>query len=285
MRHFLSLNNLSEKEILELVNLGLKIKKYPKLYSSKVKNKTMLMFFEKPSLRTRISFEVAMNQMSGNGIYYDLQGSPLSKGKETIEDTTKVIAKYCDFLVARVFDHKELEVMSKNSSIPVINALSELYHPCQAIGDLITIKERYGKLKGLTLAYYGDADNNVTRSLIIACSKVGINMYVFAPNKPKIKGKFTLEKKLRNVKADIVYTDSWMSYHIPKSHLKKRIKLFKKYQVNKKILGKAIFMHCLPALRDQEVTKEVMDGKQSLVFEQASNRLHSAKAIILWCMR
>ncbi len=300
MRHFLTLKDLTEKEILYLINLSLRIKKFPRFYSNKVKNKTMLMIFEKPSLRTRISFEVAMNQMGGNALYYDLLGSPLSKGKETIEDTAKVISRYCDLLTARVYEHKELETLASNSSIPIINALSNSNHPCQVIGDLMTIKEKFGKLKGLTLAYYGDGDGNVTHSLMHGCSKVGINICVFCPKQfmPKddfIKdsmkfakennSKVIIENKPRKINADIVYTDTWMSYHIPKSQFKKRLKILKPYQVNNKLLGNALFMHCLPAQRGYEVSSDVMDGKQSIVFDQAHNRLYSAKAIILWCLK
>ena len=300
MRHFLTLKDLSKKEILNLVKKGLKIKKHPRLYSKKVKNKTMLMFFEKSTLRTRVSFEVAMNQMGGSALYYDLMGSPLSKGKENIEDTAQVISRYCDLLTARVYEHEELEKLASNSTIPIINALSNLNHPCQAIGDLMTIKEKFNKLKGLTLAYYGDGDGNVTRSLMHACSKVGIDIYVFCPKQfmPKeqlIKdstkfakennSKVVIENKPRKIKADIVYTDTWMSYHINPKEKNKRVKIFKQYQVNKNILGDALFMHCLPAQRGYEVTSDVIDGKQSIIFGQAENRLHSAKSIILWCLK
>src|SRR3989344_967639 len=300
MRHFLTLRDLSGKEILSLVNKGLRIKKFPRFYSNRLKNKTMLMFFEKPSLRTRVSFKVAMNQMSGSALYYDLMGSPLTKGKETIEDTAKVISRYCDFLTARVYEHDELKKLASNSTIPVINALSNSDHPCQAIGDLMTIKEKFGKLKGLTLAYYGDGDGNVTHSLMHACSKVGINIYIFCPKQfmpkePFIKdsirfakennSKVVIENKPRKIKADIVYTDTWMSYHINPREKNKRVKIFKPYQINKNILGDALFMHCLPAQRGYEVTNEVMNGKQSIIFDQAYNRLFSAKSIILWCLR
>nr|MBI4156458.1 ornithine carbamoyltransferase [Candidatus Woesearchaeota archaeon] len=289
MKHFLSLKNLSEKEILELVNSSLRIKKFPKLYSKKVKGKTMLMMFEKPSLRTRLSLEIAMNQMHGNAIYYSLLDSPLSKGKETIEDTTKVISRYCDLIAARVYEQEELQKIAKNSRIPVINALSNTDHPCQVIGDLATIKEKFGKLKGLTLAYYGDGNSNVINSLIHALPKVGINVHVFAPKKyfpdKKLWKNINLEDKPRKIKADIIYTDTWLSYHVKKSEYSSRIKIFKKFQVGKELLGKALFMHCLPAKRGYEVTSEVIDGKQSIVFDQAGNRLFSAKAVILWCLK
>ena len=300
MKHFLTLRDLSEKDILKLVNKGLKIKKHPRFYSKKLKNKTMLMFFEKPSLRTRVSFEVAMNQMGGSALYYDLLGSPLTKGKETIEDTAKVISRYCDFLTARVYEHEELEKLAYNSNIPVINALSNSNHPCQAIGDLMTMKEKFKKLKGLTLAYYGDGDGNVTHSLMHACSKVGINIYVFCPKQFMPKNNFIkdsmkfarennseiiIENKPRKIDANIIYTDTWMSYHINPKEKNKMVKIFKPYQVDKNILGNSLFMHCLPAQRGYEVTSEVMDGKQSIIFDQAENRLHSAKSILLWCLK
>ena len=300
MRNFLTLKDLSEKEILKLVDLSLRIKRFPKLYSNRVSGKTMLMMFEKPSLRTRLSFEIAMNQMGGDAINYNLLGSPLKQGKETIEDTTKVIERYCDLIAARVYDHDELETMAKNTKIPIINLLSNSNHPTQVIGDLMTIKEKFGKLKGLTLAYYGDGDGNVAHSLMHGCSKVGINIYVFCPKQfmPKDnfikdsekfakinKSKVIIENKPRKINAGIVYTDTWFSYHIPRLEYKKRLKYLKKFQVDKILLGKALFMHCLPAQRNYEVTKEVMDGKQSIIFDQAENRLYSAKAIILWCLK
>ena len=289
MRHFLSLKNLSEKEILELVNSSLRIKKFPRLYSKKLKGKTMLMLFEKPSLRTRLSLEIAINQMHGNAIYYSLLDSSLSKGKETIEDTAKVISRYCDLIAARVYGQEELQRIAKNSRIPVINALSNTDHPCQVIGDLATIKEKFGKLKGLTLAYYGDGNSNVINSLIHALPKVGINVHVFAPKKylpdKKLWKNINLEDKPRKIKADIVYTDTWFSYHVKKSEYSLRIKIFKKFQVSKELLGNALFMHCLPAKRNYEVTSDVIDGKQSIVFDQAENRLFSAKAVILWCLK
>ena len=301
MKHFSTLKDLSEKEILDLVNSSLRIKRYPRFYSKKMYMKNLLMIFEKPSLRTRVSLEVAMNQMGGNAINYDLTTSPLAKGKETIEDTAKVISRYCDLITARVYEHSTLEKLAANSSIPVINALSNFSHPMQIIGDLVTIKEKFGRLKGLNLAYFGDGNNNVTHSLLYACSKLGVNITVSCPKQlmplnhvvkdavkfsKRYNSKVLIEHDPSKVKnQDIVYTDSWMSYHIKKSEKGKRIKLLKKYQVNKKILGKALFMHCLPAQRGYEVTADVIDGKQSIVLDQAENRLCSAKAILLWCLK
>ena len=291
MKNLLSINDLSKKEILDLINLAIKIKKNPSKYENKLKNKTMFMFFEKPSLRTRISFEVAMNQLGGSALNYDLANSPLNQGKENIEDTAKVISRYCDMVVGRVFDHNTLKKFSQNSTVPVINALSDLEHPCQVLGDLLTIKEKFNNFN-IKLTYLGDANNNVTHSLIFASNSINLNMNIACPNKkeyiPKVKlGKVKIyhnsEEAVKN--SQILYTDSWMSYHIPKEEKPKRIKDLKEFQVTNKLMKKAdknaVFMHCLPALRGEEVTSEVIDGKQSIIFDQAENRLYIQKALLL----
>lgn len=291
MKNLLQISDLSKNEILNLINLALEIKKNPNKYSEKLKNKTLFMFFEKPSLRTRVSFEVAMNQLGGSALYYDLLGSPLKAGKETIEDTAKVISRYCDGVAGRVYEHEVLEKFAKNSKIPIINALSNLEHPCQILGDLLTIKEKFNTFN-IKLAYLGDCNNNVTNSLIKAANILRFDMNIACPNKkeylPKIKlGRVKLfhnaEQAVKGCK--IIYTDSWMSYHIPKSQEKRRVKDLKNFQVNNKIMKNlsknAVFMHCLPALRGQEVTSDVIDGKQSITLDQAENRLHIQKAILL----
>ena len=291
MKNLLQISDLSKNEILNLINLSIEIKKHPNKYSKKLKNKTLFMLFEKPSLRTRVSFEVAMNQLGGSALNYDLTNSPLVHGKETIEDTAKVISRYCDAIAARVFEQGTLEKMAKNSKIPVINALSDLEHPCQVLGDLLTIKEKFNTFN-IELAYLGDCNNNVTYSLIKASNILGFNMNIACPNKkeylPEVKlGKVKLyHNALEAVKGSrIVYTDSWMSYHIPKNQEKRRVKDLKNFQVNSKVMKNAdknaVFMHCLPALRNQEVTSDVIDGKQSIALDQAENRLHIQKAILL----
>ncbi len=291
MKHLISINDLSKNEILNLIELAIKIKKTPNQYNEKLKNKTLFMLFEKPSLRTRVSFEVAMNQLGGKALFYDTTNSPLRMGKETIEDTAKTISRYCDAIVARVYDQETLKKLSNNSSISVINALSDFEHPCQILGDLLTIKEKFHNFN-VKLAYLGDSNNNVTHSLILAANKLGIHMTIGCPNKKEYLPRLKLNKvkifhdSKETVKnADIVYTDSWMSYHIPKSQKAKRIKDLKKFQVNSSLMRKAnknaVFMHCLPALRGEEVTKDVIDGKQSIVFDQAENRLHLQKALLI----
>lgn len=302
-KHLLSLRDLTSIEILKIIAKGIEIKKNPKKYSKLMDKKSLLMIFAKPSLRTRLSFEVAMTQMSGHAIYYDIKDSPMGK-KESIADIARTASRYVNIIMARLFEHKDIEELATFSSVPVINALTNFEHPCQILADLMTIKEKRGKLKGLKLAYVGDSNNNVTHSLLYGCSMTGMNISIacprnkeFQPNKKviKVSKEFASKNKaevevLSNpyeaVKnADIVYSDSWMSYHIPDEEKEERIKILKPYQVNKELMKKAnknaYFMHCLPALRGYEVTKEVIDGPQSIVFEQAENRLHVQKAIIL----
>jgi ornithine carbamoyltransferase len=292
MKNLLSINDLNKKEILDLINLAIKIKKNPEKYKNKAFEKVLLTFFQLPSLRTELSFDVAMFQMNGKVIDYHSESSPWAHGKESIEDVSKVISKYCDLVMMRMNDHNELIKFAKNSKIPVINGLTSYEHPCQILSDLITIYEKKGKLKGLKLVYIGDSNNNVTHSLISASNILGINMTIACPKNKNFMPKVPLKKvkMFYNVKnavkdADIVYTDSWMSYRIPKSQHKKRAKILKLFRVTKNVMkyakNTALFMHCLPALRGEEVTKEVIDGKQSIVFDQAENRLYMQKALII----
>src|SRR3989344_3343782 len=267
MKNILSINDLSKKEILDLIFLAEKIKKSPQNYNSKLKNKVLLDIFEKPSLRTRLSFEVAVYQLGGHTIFYDLGNSPLGKGKESIEDTSRVISRYIDVVMARLYSQQDLSNLAKYGSIPIINGLTDYEHPCQILGDFLTIKEKLRKLSNIKLAYIGDAKNNVTHSLMFACSKLKIKMSIACPKtmQPliKVKGIEVTQDINKAVKdSDIIYTDSWMSYQSPK----------------------ALFMHCLPAQRGEEVTNEVIESKKSIVFDQAENRLHIQKAVLLWCM-
>ena len=301
MKHLLSLIDWDSENILDLISLTTKIKKNPENYGSILKNKTMLMIFEKPSLRTRVSFEVAMTQMGGHAIYLDAKDSPLGE-KETIADTAKVSSRYCEIIMARLFKQESMEELAKNSSVPVINGLTNTFHPCQILSDLLTIKEKKGTLKSLKLAFVGDGDNNITHELLLGCSTVGIGISVGCPRammpkkwivdaavkKSKISGskiRITQAAKDAVRDADIVYADSWMSYHVPKDEKEKRINLLKPFQVNRELMKNAkkdaIFMNCLPAIRGMEQAADVIDGIQSVVFDQAENRLHMQKAIIL----
>lgn len=306
-KDFLDLNELSTEDILFLLDLSDKVKANPLKYSSSLNGKTLLMIFEKPSLRTRVSFEVGMTQMGGHAIYYDVSTSPMGK-KESIADTVKTASRYVDIIMARLFSHQQIIDMAKNASVPVINALTDFSHPCQILADLQTIREIKGKLKGLTLVYLGDSNNNVTHSLMQGCTKVGINVVIgcpaneeFMPNKLVVENctQFAKENKC-NLKivhnsieavqdADVIYTDSWMSYHIPEDQKQRRVQTLMPFQVKSELFkytkNDAIFMHCLPAVREIEQTTDVIDGPHSVVFDQAENRLHTEKALILKLLR
>src|SRR3989338_3697801 len=306
MKHLLEIKTLDKKEIFKLLKKTKEIKRKPKKFYNKLLNKTLLMFFEAPSLRTRVSFEVAMNQLGGKAIYYDISTSPLGKGKETIEDTAKVISRYCDIAALRIYSHEDLLKFAYSSRIPVVNMMTNEEHPFQIIGDLFTIFEKKKKLNDISICYLGDSNNNVTNSLIYACSILNIKLNIGCPiqkefnvrddvlkNAVKLSNDKGLIKIFDNpIKAvknvDVVYTDSWMSYRIPKDQEGRRVKILSPYQVNRKLMKyankDALFMHCLPALRGQEVTKEVIDGKSSVVFDQAENRLHIQKAISLYLL-
>ena len=282
MKHLLSLKDYSKQEILDFISLAEKIKRKPKKFSKRLKGKTLLMLFAKPSLRTHLSFDIAMYQLGGHAIFYDLSHSVLGE-KESIKDFSKVTSRYVNVIMARLYEHKDLEELAKYSSVPIVNGLTNFSHPCQILGDLLTIKEHFGRLEGLKLTFIGDADNNITTSLIYACQKVGVKLNIVCPKQlsPKISGKYSLSHNPRDAKGDVIYTDTWYSYHVEKSQYARRKKLLSKFQVNKKLLGNAKFMHCLPASRGEEVTDEVMDSKQSLVYDQAFNRLPIEKAILL----
>jgi ornithine carbamoyltransferase len=267
-----------------------------------LKGKTLAMIFEKPSTRTRVSFEVGMWQLGGYALYLSASDLQLGRG-ETIADTAQVLSRYVDGIMARVFAHQTILDLVKYSRVPVINGLSDFSHPCQGLADLFTIYEKKGRLSGLRLAYVGDG-NNVAHSLLYGCSKVGINITLACPkgfepdpevvSKAEEEGKksgcevrITKDPKEAVKGADIVYTDVWASMGKEKEH-EKRMKVFKPYQVNGKLVKEAeedyIFMHCLPAHRGQEVTDEVADSENSVIFDQAENRLHTQKALLALIM-
>lgn len=302
MKHLISLNDWSTEEIQDVLRLAAAVKADPVQYAQALSRQTLLMIFEKPSLRTRISFETGMSQLGGHAIYYDMSTSPMGGGKETIEDSIKVISRMCDIVMARLFKHSDIQAMAEHATIPVINALTDHTHPCQILADLQTIQEKKGTLKGLKLAFLGDGFNNVTHSLMYGCTKLGMSVSVGSPEQQMPATQVTDEcTKLAAQSgcklvvtdsaaeaakdADVVYTDSWMSYHIPKEEEEARIKLFTPYQVNKELMAQAkddaIFMNCLPALRGCEQTADVIDGPQSVVFDEAENRLHAQKAVML----
>lgn len=292
-KDILTLGEIDKKQITQIVDLALKLKKDLKKGTAKplLKNKTLAMIFQKPSTRTRVSFETGMFQLGGHAIHLSSQDLQLSRG-ETIDDTAKTLSRYVDFIMARVYDHSTIEALAKNATVPVINGLSNSFHPCQILADLMTIKEKKGKLGGLKLAWIGDG-NNVCNSMLYGCSKVGISVSVAAPKgfepnpqvvrecKKLVEIDLTQDPQKAVKGADVVVTDTFVSIHDNPSRLRK---FYPKYQVNSALMAKAkknaIFMHCLPAKRGQEVTSSVIDGSQSVVWDEAENRLHSQKALL-----
>lgn len=303
MKDLLSLYDVSTGDMHQMIDAAIDIKRNPEKYSEALKGKTLLMLFEKPSLRTRVSFETGMTQLGGHAIFYDISTSPLGKGKETVEDTGKVLMRYVDIIMARMKRFSDIKALADSADIPVMDALSELNHPCQILCDLQTMKEKKGNLKGLTLAYFGDCENNVTYSLMHGCAHMGMNIRVCCPDDEKFRPKQEIVEQAEEIAArtggsvtitpdvdeaardaDVVYTDSWMSYHIDPAKADERKKKLMPYQVNSKILAmtnNALFMNCLPAQRDFEQSAEVLDSPRSIVFDQAENRLHAQKAIML----
>lgn len=294
-KNLLTLAELSPKEFLGLIDYSIKLKKELKKDVSKpiLKNKTLTMIFQKPSTRTRVSFEIGMYQLGGYALNLSSNDMQLSRG-ELIEDTAKTLSKYTNCIMARVYDHKLLEKLSQHATVPVINGLSDSYHPCQILADFMTIKEKKGKLKGLKIAWIGDG-NNVCHSMMYGAALSGINMSIATPKgfepdknvlketKKSTKIELTNDPVIAVKNADVIVTDTYSSIH---NNDPKRIKKFlPKYQVNSKLMKgakkNAIFMHCLPAKRDQEVTSSVIDGPQSVVWDEAENRLHSQKALLV----
>jgi ornithine carbamoyltransferase len=267
-----------------------------------LRGKTLAMIFEKPSTRTRVSFEVGLWQLGGYALYLNASDLQLGRG-ETVADTAKVLSRYVNGIMARVFAHQTILDLVKYSKVPVINGLSDFTHPCQGLADLFTIYEKKGRLSGLKLAYVGDA-NNVAHSLLYGCSKVGMDITLGCPkgynpnpgvvseareegDRSGCKVEVTNDPKEAVKEADIVYTDVWASMGKEKEH-EKRVKILKPYQVNAKLVKEAkedyLFMHCLPAHRGEEVTDEVADSKNSVIFDQAENRLHTQKALLALIM-
>lgn len=268
-----------------------------------LRGKSLAMIFQKPSTRTRVSFEVAMEQLGGHALYLSATDLQLGRG-ETIGDTAKTLSRYVDSIMARVFDHQNIIDLAKNSRIPVINGLSDKFHPCQALTDLFTIWEKRGSLENLTFTFIGDGNNNVTNSLLLLCARLGVNFKVGCPEKYRTKqeiidlARSDIEKNKINVEiahnpkeavkeTGVIYTDTWVS--MGRTDEKERITAFAPFQINKKLLSyagdKVMVMHCLPAHRGQEITDEVMDGPHSIIFDQAENRLHVQKAILCLLMQ
>lgn len=305
-KDFISITDLTPREILKVLKLAIRLKSELKKLGKNnpvLYGKTLVMIFEKPSLRTRISFEIGMTQLGGHAIY--LAPSDIGLGlREPVSDVSKVTSKMADLIMARTFKHEIVTELAKYSSVPVINGLSDLEHPCQIMADLLTILEVKGKLQGIKLAYLGDCENNVTHSLALVSGLLGINFAVSSPKGYEMSRevstlanslaekngsviKETNDPKAAVKNADVVYTDTWVSMG-DEAEKKKRLKVFPAYQVTEKLMSlankEAIFMHDLPAYRGNEVSTEVIDGKQSVVVQQAENRLHAQKAIMLYLL-
>ena len=293
-KDLLTLAELTPKEFLGLIDHSIKLKKELKKGGNKplLKNKTLTMIFQKPSTRTRVSFETGMYQLGGHAINLSSNDTQLSRG-ESVEDTAKTLSRYTDCIMARVYDHTLLDKLSEHATIPVINGLSDSFHPCQILADFMTIKEQKKTLKGLKIAWIGDG-NNVCNSMIYGAALSGVQMSIatpkeFQPDKSVVKVSQNLTdielttdpvKAAKN--ADVIVTDTYSSIH--NVDPKRMKKFLPKYQVNDKIMDvadkNAIFLHCLPAKREQEVTSSVIDGSQSFVWDEAENRLHTQKALL-----
>jgi ornithine carbamoyltransferase len=305
-KDILSISDLSTKEIRTVLMLASKLKHEQKRGKARplLRGKMLGMIFQKPSTRTRVSFEAGMFQLGGGAIYLGANDIHLSRG-ETIEDTAKTLSLYLDCILARVYNHKDVQKLAGHASVPVINGLSDSFHPCQVLADLMTIQEQKKKLKGLQLAWLGDGDN-VCNDLMLGCAKTGINMTAacpkgYEPTKDivtlaKAEGKNTgvditiTEDATSAVKdADIIATDTFISIGKEDERTTRESIFLPKYQVNidtmKLAKSDVIFMHCLPAKRGMEVTAEVIDGKWSVVWHEAENRLHTQKALLCLLMK
>ncbi|HZG55067.1 MAG TPA: ornithine carbamoyltransferase [Paenibacillus sp.] len=299
-RDFLALADYTTEEIKQLLELGIELKRKQKAGEAyqPLAGKTLAMIFEKSSTRTRVSFEVGMTQLGGNALFLSKNDIQLGRG-ETIADTARTLSRYVDGIMIRTFAHKNVVELARNATVPVINGLTDLSHPCQAMADYMTILEKKGKLEGLKIAYIGDG-NNMVHSLMVGAAKLGLHIAVASPAgyEPDAEvaeiareaaaasgGKYTFhyDPKEAIEEADVVYTDVWASMGM-EAEQQEREQAFKTFQVNAELTQYAkhdyLFLHCLPAHRGEEVTAEVIDGDHSVVFDQAENRLHAQKAIL-----
>ena len=307
MNNFINISDLSKSELRSIIDSAKKRKSERGKKSNSqpdtdqpFQGKTMIMFFEKTSTRTRISFDLAVKQLGGSSIILNQDEIHYGKGDENIKDTAKVLSQYADILMIRTDSHKNVDEFKKYLDIPIINGLTNQGHPCQAMSDILTFEELKGNIKGKTVAWVGDG-NNVVNSFIQAAAKFEFKLKIACPKKYQPDSNVVKSAKKNNCEllitedpykaaadADCIMTDKWISMS-DKGNKKKKKKILKKYQVNKKLMKHAkpdsIFMHCLPASREEEVTSEVMDGKQSVVWLQAFNRIHAQKSIIEWCMK
>ena len=299
MKHLLKLMDLSEKEISEILNLAdqLKYEKKNGMKHHLLSGKTLGMIFEKSSTRTRVSFEVGMYDLGGSALFLSSRDLQIGRG-EPVEDTARVLSRYLDGIMIRTFAQKEVEDLAKYGSIPVINGLTDYCHPCQVLADLMTIREYKGSIKGNKLCYIGDG-NNMTNSLIVGGIKMGMEVSVACPEgyRPDAEimawasenGKFTCTDNVLEAAtgADVLYTDVWASMG-QEGEAEERKKIFKGYQINADVMkvanDKAMVLHCLPAHREEEITAEVFEAHANEIFDEAENRLHAQKAVLVKCL-
>lgn len=297
-KDFLTLKEVEAADLELIFKLAEKMKKRPEDFLTKLKGRSIALLFQKPSVRTRISFQIGISELGGSAVYMSPQEMPLGE-RESVKDVARVLAGYCDAIVARTYAHSDVVDLSKYSKVPVINGLSDSYHPCQTLADLFTIRERFKTLQKINIGYIGDG-NNVLNSLLFGAAKMGANLSIASP-----KGYEPSEEILNEIKlitkesgskitlsnnpftaiknAHVVYTDVWVSMGQEKQR-DQRLRDFQPFQINGALINKApkdaIVMHCLPAHRGEEITDEVIEGSRSAIFEQAENRLHTQKALL-----
>ena len=301
-RDFLSLDDLTSEDVQHLLELSAKVRQSPGDYSSRLAGKSAALIFEKPSTRTRVSFEVAVSSLGGHPVPLSSTELQLGRG-ESIEDTGRVLSRYVDCVVLRTFEQERLEVLAGAASVPVVNALSDYEHPCQVLADLLTVRDHKGELVGRTLGYLGDG-NNVAHSLLLGGAKTGMHLRVATPPGfepiPQVVNRaeeiardtggsvsVTNDPQAAADGADVLYTDVWASMGQEAEH-DERVLVFTAYRIDGRMVDRAtddaIVMHCLPAHRGEEITDDVIDGPRSVVWDQAENRLHTQKALLLWLL-
>jgi ornithine carbamoyltransferase len=301
-RNFLSIDDLQSEELREILDLSAAVKADPGRYAKGLQGKAVAMIFEKPSTRTRVSFEVAVAGLGAHPLVLSSTELQLGRG-ETIEDTGRVLSRYTDGVVLRTFGQERLEALASNSTVPVVNALSDFEHPCQCLADLLTVRERRGELRGLTLTFIGDG-NNVAHSLLLGGAMSEMNVRVATPvgfepipqvvqRAKEIAAESGCTVEITNdpvaaaTGADVLYTDVWASMG-QEAEAGERTLVFRQYRIDHAAVDRAaadvVVLHCLPAHRGQEITDEVIDGPHSAVWDQAENRLHTAKALLLWLL-
>ncbi|GGA63663.1 ornithine carbamoyltransferase [Neiella sp. HB171785] len=295
--HLLTVKDLDKATIEQLIAQAIDLKQNPQKYQQALAGKSIATIFEKPSLRTRVSFDVGIQKLGGHAVYLDQQNGALGK-RESVKDFAMNLSCWVDGIVARVFSQKTLEELAEYGSVPVINSLSDLYHPCQALADFQALTEQFGSVEGKTLAYVGDG-NNVTHSLMLTAAILGCNMVVVTPPGHSVDGqvvvdtqelcaksgaKLVISNDINDLKGvDAIYADTWISMG-DETPFEVIAEKFMPYQVNKQLMamsGAQYFMHCQPAHREQEVTSDVLDGKQSIIMQQAENRMHAQNAVML----